>query len=274
MEFFRLSIVFILGGFAGFLLEFFFRRFVSYGRWVKPGFLVGPLIPLYAFGLSILYILTVYSPFDLMGLPDIATNILQTILLGVCATILEFLTGLFFLKLFRLRLWDYTSRKGNIMGLICPLFSLAWTALAGIHVFLLLIPLCQLLDILLCFDANSNSYGDGIFAVLFILGILYGLLIVDVFYSFAIATKLRSLGEKAAFNLELVKAEMADAKKKAQESFPVLLPFLQRKEALDSALAKAKASVIEKGERVRLLAKSKKEERSQRKAMKEKEERK
>jgi hypothetical protein len=85
---------------------------------------------------------------------------------------------------------------------------------------------------------------------------------------------LRSLGEKAAFNLELVKAEMADAKKKAQESFPVLLPFLQRKEALDSALAKAKASVIEKGERVRLLAKSKKEERSQRKAMKEKEERK
>ena len=44
---------FCIGGLFGFILEVFFRRYVSVKRWIKPGFLVGPFIPLYGFGAAI-----------------------------------------------------------------------------------------------------------------------------------------------------------------------------------------------------------------------------
>lgn len=48
------------------------------------------------------------------------------LLLFVALTLLEYITGLIFVKGMKIRLWDYSRRWGNIQGIICPLFSLLW----------------------------------------------------------------------------------------------------------------------------------------------------
>ena len=42
------------------------------------------------------------------------------------ATFVEFLVGLFADRVLGKRLWDYSLEKGNILGYVCPRFSLIW----------------------------------------------------------------------------------------------------------------------------------------------------
>ena len=42
------------------------------------------------------------------------------------ATIVEFLVGLFADRTLGVRLWDYTGERGNILGYVCPRFSIIW----------------------------------------------------------------------------------------------------------------------------------------------------
>jgi uncharacterized membrane protein len=51
-------------------------------------------------------------------------------------TIIEFSAGLLINKVFQLNVWDYSDRKFNLMGQICPLYSILW--------FLLCIPVNKL----------------------------------------------------------------------------------------------------------------------------------
>ena len=48
--------IFYIGCTCGWIMELFFRRAVS-GKWVNPGFLVGPYLPIYGFGLAALGII-------------------------------------------------------------------------------------------------------------------------------------------------------------------------------------------------------------------------
>ena len=50
-----ISTLFVIGSLTGYVIELFYRRFVSQKRWVNPGFMVGPYIPLYGFGVILLY---------------------------------------------------------------------------------------------------------------------------------------------------------------------------------------------------------------------------
>ncbi len=43
------SFLFLTGSLAGWVIEVFFRRTVSQKRWMNPGFLNGPYLPLYGF---------------------------------------------------------------------------------------------------------------------------------------------------------------------------------------------------------------------------------
>jgi uncharacterized membrane protein len=42
------------------------------------------------------------------------------------ATIVEFSVGFLVDRTLGRRLWDYTSEKGNILGYVCPRFSVLW----------------------------------------------------------------------------------------------------------------------------------------------------
>ena len=60
-------------------------------------------------------------------------------------TAAEFLTGLFFDKLFGIRLWDYTDRPFNILGYVCLPMSALWGLLITAAMALLWTPLEKLL---------------------------------------------------------------------------------------------------------------------------------
>ena len=49
-----ISALFIIGGSAGWLIELIFRRMV-HGKWINPGFLCGPCLPLYGVGTLLLF---------------------------------------------------------------------------------------------------------------------------------------------------------------------------------------------------------------------------
>ena len=49
-----LAFLFFVGSLTGWVLELFYRRFVSQKKWVNPGFLSGPYLPIYGFGLVLL----------------------------------------------------------------------------------------------------------------------------------------------------------------------------------------------------------------------------
>ena len=55
-----LAFLFAIGSLLGWCLEVVYRRFSPNNksrRWINPGFLIGPYLPLYGFGLTALYLL-------------------------------------------------------------------------------------------------------------------------------------------------------------------------------------------------------------------------
>lgn len=52
--------------------------------------------------------------------------ITKAFLCAVAITILEFITGVILNIILDMKIWDYTDRMFNILGQICPLFSLFW----------------------------------------------------------------------------------------------------------------------------------------------------
>lgn len=79
----------------------------------------GPLLPLYGSGAIVMLVVTI--PFR--------DNLLLTYLAGcVGATALEYVTGVTMEALFKVRYWDYSTRRFNFQGHICLEATLAWGA--------------------------------------------------------------------------------------------------------------------------------------------------
>jgi uncharacterized membrane protein len=51
----------------------------------------------------------------------VAEHVLALVLIAAELTLLEYIAGLFLLKVANIRLWDYSMMWGNVNGLICPL---------------------------------------------------------------------------------------------------------------------------------------------------------
>ena len=54
--------IFYMGCTLGWFLELFYRR-LAHGKWINPGFLIGPYLPIYGFGLVILTFVYLYDSF-------------------------------------------------------------------------------------------------------------------------------------------------------------------------------------------------------------------
>ena len=125
-----ISTLFVIGSLLGWIIELFFRRFISQKKWMNPGFLTGPYLPIYGFGVLLLYGVSNLS----LGITnEVLDIIVHVLIIGFGMTIIEFIAGLIFIRCFKIRLWDYTNRKGNIMGVICPMFSLIWLAVGSLY---------------------------------------------------------------------------------------------------------------------------------------------
>ncbi len=192
MTVFDFMLVFATGTIAGWVLELFYRTFISQKMLVNPGFLSGPYLPIYGFGFVFLYF---------FSLPDISLG--YRILLFFCGTtILELVTGEIFLRFFSMRLWDYSDRKFNYKGLVCPLFSIYWTILSLLFYYFIYPGLKELTVF-----AYENIYSY------WFLGFYYGLFIEDVVVSFHLASRLQKLireeVEEKRFKLKLKLKELS-----------------------------------------------------------------
>lgn len=182
-------LLFYLGGTLGWILELFYRRIFSAKKWMNPGFLVGPFLPLYGFGLWVLYGL---ASIDFSAIPPVPRVFVRILLIGVAMTVIEYIAGKIFIVGMHVKLWDYSQKWGNIEGIICPEFSLYWTLLGAFY--------CYVIHPI--FYHIVNWFFDNL-VLSFFLGAFFGILIVDLFYSFRILSKIRKFAAENHLTVRL-----------------------------------------------------------------------
>lgn len=169
--------LFFFGSIGGWLLELVFRRFFSGAnperKWLNPGFLYGPCIPLYGFGTVLLYGLSAIEQ-SLFGSfsGSVWYYLVMFVVMALTMTLLEYVVGVISFKGFHLRLWDYSRQWGNIQGLICPLFTLFWGILSLLYYFLLYPRLRLLVDWFVAHPLAS-----------FMVGVCFGIFLLDLCFS-------------------------------------------------------------------------------------------
>ena len=108
-EWLILAFIFFIGSLAGWLLELIFRRFFSKAnpsrKWINPGFLVGPYLPLYGFSLCVVYLLAHINVSFIHGVYLRKTVLF--LLMALSVTLIEYFAGLIFIKGMHVKLWDY-----------------------------------------------------------------------------------------------------------------------------------------------------------------------
>ena len=208
--------IFILGSLVGWIIEIIFRK-LYYGKLVNPGFLVGPYLPIYGFGLLSLTVLHVLlTKLDLHPIVII-------LLMGLIMTIIELIGGLFCISQ-KVKLWDYSDRWLNYKGIICPLYSAIWLLAGAIYYFFLYDPLMFAVN---WFNENiSFSY---------VVGILSGFLIIDFFYSSKLYIKIRRYAKNnnIVVRYEKLKMHIKEETKESQEKYFFLFPFRQSRKLID-----------------------------------------
>ena len=157
------------------------------------GFLTGPYLPIYGFGVTVLYGISNIP----LGIDILVWDVIVRILIiGVGMTLIEFIAGLIFIKGFGIKLWDYSNRKGNIMGIICPIFSLAWLVVGSLYYFLLNPLLVE----------GISWISENLIYTYFVGGVV-GMMLVDFSYSVHLATKLKEFNELQGLRFEEFKKE-------------------------------------------------------------------
>lgn len=206
MLFFRLAFLFMLGSVGGWVLELFFRRFFSAKKWINPGFLNGPYLPMYGCGTLLLYG-ACFIPLPRWAL---------VLLLLAALTLLEYVTGLIFIKCMKIKLWDYSDRRGNLQGIVCPLFSLLWGMIAAGFVYLLFDPLHA-----------AAVWAEGNVWMVFAVGGIFGIFFVDVCISFQVSLRIRRAAQqiKEAVHYERLKAALNELRAERRQKRRFLFPF-------------------------------------------------
>lgn len=204
--FFQLAFLFMFGAVSGWVLELFFRRIFSLKKWINPGFLNGPYLPMYGCGTVMLYG-ACFMPLPRWGI---------VLFLFAALTLLEYVTGLIFIKGMKIKLWDYSKQWGNIQGIICPLFSIMWGVIAAIFVYVLFRPL-----------QNMAVWAADNMPMVFVLGIFYGVFFVDLCISFNVSLKIRKATEqlKIAVHYEELKAAINERRLVNKQRRRFLFPF-------------------------------------------------
>lgn len=214
--FLTLAFLFFVGSLSGWCLEVVFRKFFSSSnpehRWINPGFCTGPYLPIYGFGLCGLYLIArlenevaIENPFW--------RQVVMLLMMAGAMTAIEYLAGLFCLKVAKVRLWDYSDLWGNVQGIICPLFSCFWAILGGGYYFLVHPKILGALGWL-----SDNL------AFSFVIGFFFGVLSLDVAHSAQLVVRLRKWAQEndVVVHYEALKAQIrrrADAEKRKYHFF-------------------------------------------------------
>ena len=241
-----IATLFVIGSVTGYVIELLFRRFVSQKRWVNPGFMVGPYIPLYGFGTAILYGLS-NVPISKFGLPNWANVLIILVTIGIALTLIELVAGLIFIKGLHMKLWDYSNQWGNFKGLICPLFSLIWFGAGAAYYFLL----NPILIRALLFIAEYPIY-------VFFTGVVIGMIMVDFAYSLHLATMIKKMSDMASVKFDELKEVIADKVAGDKKKKPFYALHFLSKDNIKEYLNAYKEKERELAERIKNKIKRKK----------------
>lgn len=118
-------ILFVAFAFVGWLWELLLYR-VQHRRWVNPGFLQGPWVPVYGFG----GVFAVWATASMIENPWLVFIVSASI-----ATILEYITHWLLERVWGLSLWDYTEMPYDLHGRICLPATLLFGLLALLAVY-------------------------------------------------------------------------------------------------------------------------------------------
>ena len=180
-----LAYLFFVGSSLGWILELLYRNLTQkHDKWINPGFCTGPYLPIYGFGLCVLYLVASLEKYSFIE-PPIWNKVILFVAMAVGMTLIEYVSGMFCLKFLKVRLWDYSECRGNIQGIICPLFSLFW-AILGAFYYLVIHP--HILDAL---SWLSHNLGFSFF-----IGMFFGIFIIDVAHSYNLVMKLKRFAEE------------------------------------------------------------------------------
>jgi len=141
----------VLISFLGWLWEMLCAAFILQSP-NDRGFLILPFCPIYGVSVIAIYLLF-HTPNDMKilgrSIPQMHPlwrYITYYILAGFSATVFELLTGLFFDKIFHVRLWSYKDYFGNIGGYIALFPSLSWGIAITIFMRLVFYPLFRMIQ--------------------------------------------------------------------------------------------------------------------------------
>lgn len=214
--FLTLAYLFFIGSVLGWCLELLFRNLTQKrDKIVNPGFCTGPYLPIYGFGLCTLYLLASLEKYSLITNPFWNKAVLF-LAMAVCMTLIEYIAGILCLKYLKVCLWDYSDLWGNVQGIICPIFSLAWAVLGAMYYFLIH---PYILDGLEWLSRNL--------AFSFFIGMFFGIFIIDVAHSAQLVVKLKAFAEdnNVIVRYEALKAHIRAAREKASLKYHFFHPF-------------------------------------------------
>lgn len=120
----ELLFYFTVYAFCGWLLENTYNKILG-GPFLKPNFFYGPFKPMYGFAPCILIL------FQTLAVP----RWLMLVLCLIIPTSVELLTGMFMLKIYHIRFWNYDGHRGQILKHGNLLFSCTWFGLALVILF-------------------------------------------------------------------------------------------------------------------------------------------
>ena len=224
--FLTLAYLFFIGSVLGWVLELFYRRFISGAnpewKWINPGFCVGPYVPLYGFGLCILFVLAYIG--DAHEVNTTGGKLLMFLGMAVSMTAIEYIAGIVSLKFMKIRLWDYSKQWGNIQGLICPAFSALWAAVSAVYYF------CVHPYILDALDWLSRNL-----AFSFVIGYFFGVFTIDLVYSAKLLSRIRKFAaeHEVVIKVENLKAHIRQRQEERREKYSFLFAYRSRSELLE-----------------------------------------
>ncbi len=226
-----LTFLFFVGSLIGWGLEVFWRKFFSKNnperKWINPGFLNGPYLPLYGLSLCTLFSLT-FIDVNFVSERWLQDTILF-IFMALCITLMEYIAGLIFIKGMHIKLWDYSKNRFNIQGIICLQYTFYWYILSAVYYFLIH---PRILEWLYWFTGHL--------AFCFVIGFFYGVFTVDICYTFKISTKIREFAQekKLEIHYEKLKDQLRRQMELAQEKRSFLFPLKSKSSSIKENLQK------------------------------------
>lgn len=216
--FLELAFLFFMGSLSGYGLEVIFRRFFSDAnperKWINPGFLAGPYLPLYGFSLCALFLLAHIKISFIEN--KVVSKLVLFIIMSLVVTCIEYIAGLIFIKRMKIKLWDYENQWGNINGIICPRYSFFWAVLSAIYYFLIH---PHILD--------SIYWLSNHLAFSFVMGFFYGVFTLDLCYSLNIMSRIRKFAndKEIIIRYEALKESIREKNEERKEKRKFIFAF-------------------------------------------------